>query len=138
MRVLAVDHGEKNIGLALSDETGTLARPLGVIKHIARAVDAAQVAARAEAEGAGLILVGVSYHEDGNPNRAGRRAINFAEALREQTRLPMELRDESLTTQDARTARLAAGARQKQRAGHLDAWAAAVLLQEYLDSQEKR
>lgn len=138
MRVLAVDHGEKNIGLALSDETGALARPLGVIKHIARAVDAAQVAERAEAEGAGLILVGVSYHEDGNPNRAGRRAINFAEALREQTRLPVELRDESLTTQDARAARQAAGARQKQRAGHLDAWAAAVLLQDYLDSQEKR
>ncbi len=138
MRVLAVDHGEKNIGLALSDETGALARPLGVIKHIARAVDAAQVAARAEAEGAGLILVGVSYHEDGNPNRAGRRAVNFAEALREHTRLPVKLRDESLTTQDARAARLAAGARQKQRAGHLDAWAAAVLLQEYLDSQEKR
>lgn len=138
MRVLAVDHGEKNIGLALSDETGALARPLGVIKHIARVVDAAQVAERAEAEGAGLILVGVSYHEDGNPNRAGRRAINFAEALREQTRLPVELRDESLTTQDARAARQAAGARQKQCAGHLDAWAAAVLLQDYLDSQEKR
>lgn len=138
MRVLAVDHGEKNIGLALSDETGTLARPLGVIKHIARVLDAAQVAARAEAEGAELILVGVSYHEDGNPNRAGRRAINFAEALRAQTRLPVELRDESLTTQDARAARQAAGARQKQRAGHLDEWAAAVLLQDYLDSQEKR
>mgnify|MGYP000860888524 FL=1 len=138
MRVQATDPGEKNIGLALSDETGALARPLGVIRHVAKALDAAQVAERAEAEGAGLILVGVSYHEDGNPNRAGRRAINFAEALREQTRLPVELRDESLTTQDARAARLAAGARQKQRAGHLDAWAAAVLLQEYLDSQEKR
>ncbi len=138
MRVLAVDHGEKNIGLALSDETGTLARPLDVIKHIARQVDAAQVAARAEAEGAGLILVGVSYHEDGNPNRAGRRAIHFAEALREQTHLPVELRDESLTTQDARAARQAAGVRQKQRTGHLDAWAAAVLLQEYLDSQENQ
>lgn len=138
MRVLAVDHGEKNIGLALSDETGTLARPLDVIRHVSKAVDAAQVAARAEAEGAGLILVGVSYHEDGNPNQAGRRAINFAGALREQTHLPVELRDESLTTQDARAARLAAGARQKQRAGHLDAWAATILLQDYLDSQEKR
>lgn len=138
MRVLAVDHGEKNIGLALSDETGALARPLGVIRHVSKLVDAAQVAARAEAEGAGLILVGVSYHEDGNPNRAGRRAINFAEALRGQTRLPVELRDESLTTQDARAARLAAGARQKQRAAHLDEWAAAVLLQDYLDSQEQR
>lgn len=138
MRVLAVDHGEKNIGLAISDETGTLARPLGVIRHVARAADAAAVAARAEAEGAALILVGVSYHEDGSPNRAGRRAINFAEALRTQTRLPVELRDESLTTQDARAARLAAGARPKQRTGHLDAWAAAILLQDYLDLQENR
>jgi putative Holliday junction resolvase len=138
MRVLAVDHGEKNIGLALSDETGALARPLTVIAHVSKLVDAAQVAARAEAEAAGLIIVGVSYYEDGNPNPAGRRAMNFAAALREQTRLPVQLWDESLTTQDARAARIAAGASQKRRAGHLDEWAAAVLLQDYLNSQEKR
>lgn len=138
MRVLAVDHGEKNIGLALSDETGQLARPLGVLAHVSKLVDAASVAERAATEGAGLILVGVSYYEDGEPNPAGRRAMNFAEILRQQTNLPVTLWDESLTTRDARAARIAAGASRKNRAGHLDQWAATVLLQDYLDSQEQR
>jgi putative Holliday junction resolvase len=135
MRILAVDHGQKNIGLAISDETGTLARPLDVIAHVSKAVDAAQVVEQAAGHGAGLILVGVSYDEDGHPNPAGRRAANFAEALRQQTDLPVELWDESLTTQDARAARIASGASRKDRAGHLDDLAAAVLLQDYLDSK---
>jgi|SRR5512133_916093 putative Holliday junction resolvase len=134
MRVLAVDHGQKNLGLALSDETGSLARPLGVLAHISKMVDAAQVAERAKVMDAGLIIVGVSYDEAGEPNAAGRRAMNFAEILRQQTDLPVELWDESLTTQDARAARIASGAPRKKRAGHLDDVAAAVLLQNYLDS----
>ena len=134
MRILAVDHGQKNLGLALSDETGSLARPLGIVAHVSKIVDAAQVAERATVMEAGLIIVGVSYDEAGDPNPAGRRAMNFAEALRQQTELPVELWDESLTTQDARAARIAGGARRKKRAGHLDDVAAAVLLQDYLDS----
>jgi putative Holliday junction resolvase len=98
-------------------------------------VDAAQVAERAKVLGAGLIIVGISYDEAGEPNAAGRRAMNFAEVLRQQTDLPVELWDESLTTQDARAARIASGAPRKKRAGHLDDVAAAVLLQDYLDSQ---
>lgn len=135
MKVLAVDHGQKNLGLALSDETGTLARPLGVLAHVSKPVDAAQVAERARVLDAGLIIVGVSYDEAGEPNAAGRRAMNFADTLRQQTDLPIELWDESLTTQDARAARIASGAPRKKRGGHLDDVAAAVLLQDYLDSQ---
>lgn len=136
MKILAVDHGQKHLGLALSDETGSLARPLEIIAHISKLVDAAQVAERAVALGAGQIIVGVSYDEVGDPNPAGRRAMNFAEALCQQTELPVELWDESLTTQDARAARLAGGAPRKKRAGHLDDVAAAVLLQDYLDSND--
>ena len=135
MRILAVDHGEKNIGLALSDETGTLARPLGVIRHVSKLVDAAQVAERAAEHGAGLILVGVSYDEEGDPNPAGRRAMNFAEMLRGQTNLSVQLWDESLTTQDARAVQVEFGAARKNRIGHLDDRAAAMLLQDYLDTQ---
>jgi putative holliday junction resolvase len=53
MRVLAVDHGEKRIGLAISDPTGTIANPLTVVQHVSRAIDAAQVAAIAAEHGAG-------------------------------------------------------------------------------------
>ncbi|HEY3310148.1 MAG TPA: Holliday junction resolvase RuvX [Anaerolineales bacterium] len=134
MKILAVDHGQKNLGLAVSDETGMLARPLAIIPHISKALDAAQVAEQANEMAARRIIVGVSYDEAGEPNQAGRRAINFAEQLRLQTELPVELWDESLTTQDARAARIASGAPRKKRAGHLDDVAAAVLLQDYLDN----
>ena len=133
-RVLAVDHGEKRIGLALSDETGTIAAPLGVFGHVSRAVDAARVAEAARENGAKLIIVGQSLDDEGHPNAAGRRADRFAGALRGQTPLPVVLWDESLTTQDARAARLAMGAPRGKRSGHLDDLAAAVLLQSYLDS----
>jgi len=136
MRVLAVDHGEQRIGLALSDETGTIANPLAVIRHVARAMDAAQVAQVAAERGAGLIVIGQSLADDGSPNAAGRRAAKFADALKLQTSLPIVFWDESFTTQDARAARIAMGVSRKQRAGHLDELAATVLLQSYLDAQK--
>jgi putative Holliday junction resolvase len=136
MRVLAVDHGEKRIGLAISDETGTIANPIGVIDHLARSVDAAHVAQIAADRGAALIIIGQSFDEEGKPNLAGRRAGRFARALREQTSLPIQMWDESLTTQDARAARLAMGASRKDRGGHLDQIAATVLLQSFLDEHK--
>jgi putative Holliday junction resolvase len=136
MRILAVDHGEKRIGLAISDPTGTVANPLSVIQHVSRAVDAAQVAAIAAEYGAGLIVIGQSFDEDGQPNLAGRRAARFAESLREQTNLPVELWDESFSTQQARAARLQMGVSRKKRAGHLDEIAATVILQSYLDAYQ--
>ena len=68
MRILAVDHGQKRIGLAISDETGALARPLLVLPHVSRAVDAATVAERAAAHDVAQIVVGASYDEDGQLN----------------------------------------------------------------------
>ena len=135
MKIIAVDHGQKNIGLAISDETGLLARPMGILPHISKLLDAASIADTALRQGSGLIIVGVSYDEAGEPNAAGRRAMNFAEVLKQQTSLPVELWDESMTTQDARSARIASGAPRKKRAGHLDDVAAAILLQNYLDNQ---
>lgn len=135
MKTLAVDHGEKRIGLAVSDPTGTLARPLTVLKHVSRLVDAARVAEIALEQEAGKIIVGQSFDEDGQPNLAGRQAQRFAEALRSQTSLPVLLWDEAFTTQDARLMRIEAGASRRKRSGHLDDAAAAFLLQSYLDSE---
>lgn len=137
MRVLGVDHGEKRIGLALSDPSGLLAAPLGVIEHASRQLDAAQVAGLAEENDAGLIVVGQSFDEEGRPNPAGRRAARFAEALKTQTRLPVLLWDESFSTQEARAARLATGASRKRRAGHQDDLAAKFILQSYLDANRE-
>ena len=135
---MAVDPGEKFIGLAISDESGTIANPLYTIPHSSRIVDAAQVAQRALAHDVQKIIVGQSFDEEGKPNKAGRMAARFAEALRQQSDLPIELWDEAFTTQDARDARIAMGVSRKKRSGHLDQLAATVLLQSYLDAHPKK
>ena len=137
MRILAVDPGSKNIGLALSDPTGTIANPLTVVKHVARLLDAAAVAELAASHQAGLIIIGQSFAEDGNPSFEGHRSARFAEALMTQTTIPVVLWDESFTTQSARLARIQMGASRKRRSGHLDDLAATVLLQSYLDANPR-
>lgn len=136
MRILAVDHGEKRIGLALSDPTGTIASPLQMIKHVSRLLDAAQVANLAHEHETGLIVIGQSFDEEGNPNLAGRRAAKFSEALKEQTQIPIVLWDESFSTQDARATRIELGVSRKKRAGHHDALAAVMILQSYIESNK--
>ena len=136
MRILAVDHGEKRIGLAISDSTGTIANPLKVIEHVSRMIDAAQVADAVVQNQVELIVIGQSFDEDGKPNLAGRRAARFAEALKTQTQIPILMWDESFSTQSARAARIEMGASRKKRTGHLDELAATIILQSYLDHQK--
>jgi putative Holliday junction resolvase len=138
MRALGVDHGEKRIGIAISDETGTIARPLTIIRHVSKQSDADRVLEEALRNGAGLIVIGQSTNEAGMPNMAGLRAMRFADLLKDMSAIPVLLWDESLTTQDARNLRMAAGARRKKRASPVDSLAAAVMLQSYLDSRPGR
>jgi putative Holliday junction resolvase len=134
MRILAVDPGEKNIGLAVSDPTGTIASPLTVIRHVSRIIDAALIASRAHEMGVCRIIVGCPLDENGEPGPAARKAARLGQAIREQTELPVDLWDESDSTQTARMARIEMRAAQRQRRGHLDEMAAVVILQTYLDS----
>lgn len=136
-RILAVDPGEKRLGVALSDPTGTLARPLTVIKHGSRAVDAAQIAALAADNGAERIIIGTALDDDGQPTPQSRHAERLAEAVCQQTRLPVELWDESGSTQAARETRFLQGVSRRRRSGHLDDVAAAVILQSYLDAHSE-
>ncbi len=133
MRILAVDPGDKRIGVAVSDPTGMLARPLSVLGHVSRLVDAARVAQLANELGVEKIIIGQNMDEEGNPTFSGRKASRFADALRAQTNLPVELWDESFSTQTARETRIQMGARRKKRIGHLDDLAASLILQSYLD-----
>ncbi len=137
MRLLAIDHGEKRIGLAISDPTGTIASPLKVIEHVSRSIDAAQVANLAVDNKVELIVIGQSFDEEGFPNLAGRRAGRFADALKEQTQISIVMWDESFSTQDARRARIELGVSRKKRTGHLDELAAQMILQSYLEANRK-
>jgi putative Holliday junction resolvase len=134
-RILAVDPGEKRLGIALSDPTGTIAGPLTVIQHVSRVIDAAAIAQLAGENGAVRIIVGMALGPDGEMTPNARHAAHLAETIREQTSLPVELWDESGSTQAARSARIAMGVSRRKRSGHLDEIAATVILQSYLDSQ---
>jgi putative holliday junction resolvase len=129
LRVLAVDPGEKRLGIAISDPTGTIANPLTVIKHVARMIDAATIAELAVQHGSELIIIGVALDAEGKSTKQSRNAERLAEAIRNQSNLQIILWDESESTQIAREARIAMGVSRKKRRGHLDDLAATVMLQ---------
>jgi len=135
MRVLAVDPGDKRIGIAISDPTGTIANPLVVIEHASRPIDAATIAQLARENSVGLIIVGVTYDEEGDLSPQGRHGSRLADAIRTQTELPVELWDESGSTKAVINARIALGSPRRKRKGHLDHLAATYILQTYLDSR---
>jgi putative holliday junction resolvase len=133
-RVLAVDPGDKRLGIALSDPFGMIASPLMVINHISRAIDAGVIAQLATEHEVILIIVGQALDDEGAVGPRARSAQRLAEAIRQQTATMVELWDESGSTGVARSAAIEMGVSRKKRSGHLDDLAANVILQSYLDA----
>jgi putative Holliday junction resolvase len=138
VRVLGIDVGARRVGLAISDPSRTLARPLTTLT-VADAADAIDrvldVVARLQAEDDGLetIVVGVPSRMDGTPTHATPNVIAFINALKTRTMVPVATEGERLTSHEAE-ARLAATERDwRRRKLRLDAAAAAIILQDYLD-----
>lgn len=126
-RILAVDPGEARIGLAISDPTRTIARPLQVLRHRSRQEDAVRILSIAEEQGAKLILVGVPYDQEGAVGPQARKALRLLEAIQALSDIPAVPWDESGSTLEA--------LRLRGADPELDARAAAVILQDYLDAQ---
>lgn len=137
MRVLAVDPGDRRLGMALSDPTGTIASPLTVLEHTSRQANAAAIIRLAEQHSAARIVVGQSLDSDGKPTFEGRKAARLAGAIRDLCDLPVELWDESFSTARAQDARRAMGIPRSKCSGHMDDLAAAVILQSYLDAHDR-
>jgi putative Holliday junction resolvase len=137
-RILAVDVGARRVGLAISDASRTLARPLETItvKSDADAVD--RVARRieqldSEDDGVATIVVGLPSALDGTPTPQTARVTAFIALLKARTKLPIATEDERLTSREAES-RLALRERDwRKRKTQLDATSAAVFLQDYLD-----
>lgn len=142
VRTLGLDFGAKRIGVAISDASGTLARPLEVL-HVAGGQAARTVAALIERlgsddDGLGAIVVGLPRRLDGSPNAQTPVVLAFVEALRGIVRQPIALQDERLTSVEAES-RLALRDRDwRSRKKKLDAAAAAIILQDYLDERSGR
>lgn len=135
MRILAIDYGSARIGLALSDPTGTLARPLPFIPAKGDARLAREIAGLAKKEEAHLILLGLPRNMDGSSGGAAAKVQAFATVLGLATVIPIKLIDERLSTVQASRQLQEAGRNARQQRGRIDSEAACVLLQGYLDSQ---
>lgn len=133
MRLLGVDYGEASIGLALSDELGTIAQGLMVLRrgHGPPALEA--IADLVRARQVGAIVVGLPKNMDGSIGPSARAAEAFARELGVRTGLPVHLWDERLTTRQAERALIAAGVRRARRRAALDVGAATLILQGFLD-----
>ena len=132
-RIMGVDWGGKRIGLATSDETCTIAKPLLVFQHRSRHEDAMKVLEEAEKQQVNLIIVGVTYDDENNLTPSGRRANRFAEELGVKSGIPVKIWSEEFSTSKAKQNSLMMNLPKSKRKGHLDAMAAANILQDFLD-----
>jgi len=131
-RIVALDPGTRRIGVAVSDPLGITAQPHGTLDATADDLDE-QLRALAAETAAELIIVGLPVGLDGSEGTAALGARVFARLVEDATGVPVELRDERLTTVTAERVLLEAGLRRERRRDVRDRVAAAVLLQSYLD-----
>ena len=134
MRILAIDHGTKRMGIAVSDELGTLAQPVGFLaaEPFEEFLEELKtLLAEREVE---LILVGMPRNMDGSYGPQALKVQDFVAVLKRAVSQPVKTWDERLTTVQAVGKLRASGKKAKQQKEKVDAAAAAVLLQGYLDS----
>jgi putative Holliday junction resolvase len=132
MTILALDVGNRRIGVAISDPTELLARPLTVISRRDDATALAAIRTIVEANGVTTIVVGVPLATDGTVGEQARRTFEFTRYLRRRLGLPIETWDEHLSTQDAEQEMIAMGVPRARRKQLIDAAAAAVILDDFL------
>jgi putative Holliday junction resolvase len=139
MRVLGIDYGRRRIGLALSDATGLLARPwktvprTGNAEQVARTLAAEVSTLQSEADGLSAVVLGWPKHLDGASHDQTRAVEAVVERLRQYVDIPVVLQDERLSSREAESLLARREADWRKRKPLLDAMAAAVILQDYLD-----
>lgn len=140
MKLLALDVGDRRVGVAVSDETGLIAMPLAVIHRASKAEDFARIARLVREQSVGGLVIGLPLRQDGTAGPQARRIERYAAALMESLRaeglhLTETFWDESLSTRRAQEVMIAAGRKSRDRRARIDAVAAAVILQDYLDTR---
>ncbi len=134
-RILAIDYGQRRIGLAISDELGLTAQPLATMERKNRRADLRRLSDLVKKNGVSVILVGSPVHLNGQRGEMAEEAARFAARVQKELRLPVELRDERLTSWEA--AQMVGELGMGKNAG-IDSLAAAILLREYLDEARSR
>ena len=133
-KILGVDYGEQRTGVAISDESRTIAFPRETL-HCPRVEQAAAAVARlAEAEQVAAIVVGYPLNMNGTQGARTARTDEFMAELAKRTKIPLKKWDERLSTKIAEAVLIEAGTSRGKRRGVVDKLAAQVILQGYLDA----
>ena len=136
MRALGLDIGKRRIGVAVSDELGMLARPVETVRSVSLNVDVKRVIEIAEELGAELVVIGDPLHMSGDPSTMSGRARRFGETLQSMSNLQVEYCDERLTSVEAERILLDSGVPHRKVREQIDAMAASVILQSYLNGKK--
>ncbi len=134
MRILALDHGTKRIGIALSDELKLIAQPLEFVAAEPFADLLARLKELIREKQVELILVGLPRNMNGSYGPAALKVQSFVAALRGALTVPIQTWDERLTSAQANRLLIQGNVRRDKRKKKVDQTAAAILLQSYLDS----
>lgn len=137
MRVLALDVGDRRVGVAVSDPLGMCARPLTVVVRRSREQDYGAISALVDEYEVSRVVVGHPLELHGEVGPQARRVERYAAGLAEHLAVPIVLWDERLSTSEAERMLHEAGESSRQYRGRLDAVAAAVILQSYLNAIEE-
>lgn len=134
MRIIALDIGEKRIGVAVSDAAGKVASPLTVLDAKKTLGDCAELRRLIEDYEVQRLVIGLPLSLDGTEGPQAARVRRAASRLAQFLPLEMEFADERLSSVEAERVMAAAGVSERDRRGEVDKVAAAVFLQSYLDS----
>lgn len=135
MRALGLDIGEKRIGVAISDPSGTVATPLKVVATADALGDARVLRRFVEDYEVELIVVGLPLSLDGSEGPQAAQTRSIAERLVRSLDIPVEYHDERLSSTQAKRAMTEAGVSDKAKRGSVDMVAASLFLQSYLDAR---
>ena len=137
MRILAVDPGSKQVGLAISDPTGTIATGLPTLPATPAETLAARIASAAAEQSAQRVVIGLPLRLDGSRGPEAAAAERLAAGVRKASGLPVQMVDERLTTAAAERSLIEGGVRREKRRASIDRVAAVILLQGHLDGMRR-
>lgn len=137
VRILAIDYGRRRIGLAVSDELGITAVPVATLERKNRQEDIRCLREIVRKYKIAFIIVGSPLHLAGHAGEMAQEASRFASRIKKELGLPVELRDERLTSWEAGQT-LKENSGRKSKKTHLDSVAAAILLRDFLDGNHDR
>lgn len=138
MRILAIDYGEKRVGLAISDPAETMALSLGLFENYGTEQDIERLAQRIAESGAEEVVIGLPLNMDGTVGPSARRVMRVVEQLKHRISVPIVTWDERLTSEEARVRMRGVEMTRKKKRAHLNLVSAQIILEAYLAFRHRK